>query len=134
MKKFYVIALVAVLVFAIFAGCSINRECPEKGIWYCDTLNVYIDMATSTGAYLDQDGNYKPLFIQIDYGTGFFINYCESQESENYLNDDYRLATDYSYRNGVLHLKDRNSGESYRFIQVAEEDYPVLRRNYGKYL
>ena len=122
MKKVFVFA-VFMLFSVSFRGC-VTEAPPDTGIWYCEELEIYLDMSASKGVYLDENGEYSPLFIQIDYGTVFFINYCEDQWCEEYLNDAYRLRTNYRYKNGILRLHDMDSDKIYDFVEIDEAIYP----------
>ena len=121
MKKLFCVIL---LVVFMLTGCSIFRKYPENGIWYCEELEMYLDMSGYTGVYLDDNGVYAPVFVQIDFGTGFFINYCEDQWCEEYLKDGYHQATDFKYKNGILQLTDRKTKQVYEFIEIGNELYP----------
>ena len=122
MKKMLVFVVFA-LVSVSFCGC-ITEDPPDTGIWYCEELEIYLDMSSSKGVYLDENGAYLPLFIQIDYGTGFFINYCEDQWCEEYLNDADQLRTNYRYKNGILRLRDMDSDRIYDFVEIDKTIYP----------
>ena len=126
MKKVFVFA-VFMLFSVSFRGC-VTEAPPNTGIWYCEELEIYLDMSASKGVYLDENGEYSPLFIQIDYGTGFFINYCEDQWCEEYLNDAYRLRTNYRYKNGILRLHDMDSDKIYDFVEIDEASTPEANR------
>ena len=123
MKKIVCFISVVFMLVLLIGGCAIPRACPEEGIWYCQELDMYLDIKERTGMYPAGDGGYEPLMVEIDYGTGFFISFCESQFSDKYENCEF-LRTDYEYRNGVLTLKDRDSDEVYEFIEVDGELYP----------
>lgn len=122
MKKMLVFVLF-MLVSVSLLGC-ITEDLPDTGIWYCEELEIYLDMSSSKGVYLDEHGEYLPLFIQIDYGTGFFINYCEDQWCEEYLNDADQLRTNYRYKNGILRLHDMDSDRIYDFVEIDKTIYP----------
>ncbi|MBQ7346226.1 MAG: hypothetical protein IJW45_09245 [Oscillospiraceae bacterium] len=125
MKKRTCILVACLMLFSVLSGlsgCYIPRECPKDGIWYCEALDMYLDMENNEGLYLDPNGSYAPMFFQIDYGTGFFINYCDRAEFD--YDTCEVLRTDYKYKNGTLRLEDRDSGQVYEFIEVDEELYP----------
>lgn len=122
MRKRICIMVAFLAIISVLAGCSIPQECPKDGIWYCDGLEIYLNMKDGEGFCLNADGSYAPVFIQIDYGTGFFINYCEKTEYDP--NACVTLRTDYEYKDGTLRLEDRGSGQVYEFIEVDEERYP----------
>ena len=116
--------LVLFAVIICLTGCvNFSWARPESGIWYCEELDIYLDMSNSKGVYRADDGEYEPLFIRIDYGTGFYIYFCESQWSDEYLNCR-RILANFKYKDGVLRLTDRESGSAYEFVEVAEEQYP----------
>lgn len=118
MKNLY---CVLALSFLLLAGCSIPREYPTAGVWYCDELDITLDMSDSTGTYPGPNGQPLPLFVQIDYGTGFFINFCESQFSPEY-EDCGMIRADFVYRDHILTLTDRDSGAVYEFKEVTAGD------------
>ena len=116
------ITMTAMLVLLLGACVHIQRY-PSEGIWYCEDLDIYLDLKNDKGMYMDETGTYEPLMIQTDYGTGFFIRFCESDWSEEFDNCE-SLSTDYKFRNDVLTLKDRDSDEVYEFVEVDGELYP----------
>ena len=61
MKKMLVFVLF-MLVSVSLLGC-ITEDLPDTGIWYCEELEIYLDMSSSKGVYLDENGEYLPLFI-----------------------------------------------------------------------
>ena len=123
MKRSVCFIAVAAILVLLVGGCAIPRACPEEGIWYCQELDIYLNMENGTGMYLSDNGGYEPLFVDIDYGTGFFIRFCESSFSDEYGNCE-SLYTDYKFRNDILTLKDRDSGKVYEFIEVDGDMYP----------
>ena len=123
MKRSVCFIAVAAILVLLVGGCAIPRACPERGIWYCQELDIYLNMENGTGMYPSDNGGYEPLFVDIDYGTGFFIRFCESSSSDEYENCE-SLRTDYKFRNDVLTLKDRDSDEVYEFVEVDGELYP----------
>ena len=78
MKRSVCFIAVAAILVLLVGGCAIPRACPEEGIWYCQELDIYLNMENGTGMYLSDNGGYEPLFVDIDYGTGFFIRFCGS--------------------------------------------------------
>ena len=123
MKKLVSFISLAAMLVLLVGGCAFPRACPERGIWYCQELDIYLNMENGTGMYLSDNGGYEPLIVEIDYGTGFFISFCESSSSDEYGNCE-SLSTDYKFRNDVLTLKDRDSDEVYEFVEVDGELYP----------
>ena len=123
MKRSVCFIAVAAMLVLLVGGCAIPRACPEGGIWYCQELDIYLNMENGTGMYLSDNGGYEPLFVDIDYGTGFFNRFCESSSSDEYENCE-SLRTDCRYWNDVLTLKDRNSDKVYEFIEVDGDMYP----------
>ena len=117
--------LICGLIICLLSGCSwAPQNYPQEGIWYCQELEIYLDASDYTGVYLDDSGVYAPLFVNIDYGTGFFINYCEDQWCEEYMQDGYFQATDYKFKNGILRITDRETKQVYEFVEIDKEMYP----------
>ena len=123
MKRSVCFIAVAAMLVLLVGGWALPRACPERGIWYGQEWDIYLNMENGTGMYLSDNGGYEPLFVDIDYGTGFFIRFCESSSSDEYENCE-SLRTDYKFRNYILTLKDRDSDKVYEFIEVDGDMYP----------
>lgn len=123
MKQLLKLGSAWMLVLLILTACSYGYR-PTEGVWYCEKLDIYLDMESpNKGMYLAESGSYEPLVFLIDYGTGFFIEFRESEQTIM-TSDTVRICTDFRYRNHVLILTDRESDEEYRFIEVDRELYP----------
>ena len=123
MKRLLSLCLLISLTSFLFGACVSTGNYPNDGIWYCEDLEIYLDMNDHTGVHPKKEGGYVQLVVHIDYGSGFFIESCESGLSDEYEDYEY-IRTDYKYRNGALTLADRDSDKVYKFIKVDEELYP----------
>ena len=78
-RKYHIIALAAILIFALFLGCiyiiTSQRIYPEGGIWYCEDLQMYINFdyagiskAIVDGEEIDCEANYMSdsLYITVE--------------------------------------------------------------------
>lgn len=128
-KRTVILGIAAALLL-ISVGCSIQYKYPSEGIWYCEDLEMYLNMDSWTGKYKDSNGEWAPLFILIDHGSGIFIHYCESVESEEYLDDCEMLCAQFLYYNGVFRLDDMNSDNTYYFTEVnGIESWDTVKEN-----
>ena len=123
MKRIVCFITMAAMLVLLLGACVHIQRYPSEGIWYCEDLDIYLDLKNDKGMYMDENGAYEPLMIQTDYGTGFFIYFCESDRSEEYENCE-PLQTDCRYWNDVLTLKDRDSDKVYEFIEIDGDMYP----------
>ena len=120
MKTKYVAILAIFILLAMLLGCSILQQhnYPTEGIWYCEDLQMYLNMETKTG-YTQSNGKREPLYIRLDHGRGIHVVYGEDEWEEAF--DDYEVwnAT-FRYHNGIFELKDSISGENYAFVRIEE--------------
>ena len=123
MKRLLNFGLVWMLILLLLTACGIPDR-PTEGVWYCEKLDIYLDMESpNKGMYLAESGSYEPLIFLIDYGTGFFIEFRESEQSIMTSGRE-GIRTDFLYQNNILILTDRDSDEKYKFIEVDRELYP----------
>lgn len=120
MKK-QLLTIILVVEVALMSACSVSlpEKRPTTGMWYCEQLDMYLNMETYTG-YTINTGIEIPLVFHIDYGNGLFINFCESEQSNNAINSD-EINTCYKYSDGILKLEDMETGEIYLFYEIESE-------------
>lgn len=113
------------LLFAfVLSGCSLSlfkTGLPEKGIWYCEELEIEIDFSNKSYSYVNVDGNNVPCTINADYGSDwfqiggiggihggrvFFHGECD------YWDEDKMLVTE------LLDSEGDEKGQSYLFVRV----------------
>ncbi len=123
MKRLWKLGLACMLFLLMLSACSYQYR-PTEGVWYCEKLDIYLDMdSPNKGMYLAENGSYEPLVFLIDYGTGFYIEFRESEQTVMTPGTE-TIDTDFRYRNGILTLTDRESGEKYHFTEVDRALYP----------
>lgn len=117
-RKRHCLCIVFAMLIVLFSGCSPLSQCqyPSDGIWYCEDLDMYLDMKTSEG-YILRTGEQEPVIVNIDFGNSLHICYCESEWDEAYETCDVLNAT-FKYHDGIFELHDTVTGETYRFSEV----------------
>ena len=109
------ICLLAVFL-AMAPGCAMVPPYPEMGNWYCEELNMTLDMENYTAKYLNDSGEYDEAEVNIDYGGHIYI-----ERSFEYGKDmEMILRGDYRYRNGKFKIIDAVSGHQYIFVMLTE--------------
>ena len=125
MRKFVICTIALMLCTTVFCGCTLfMTPLPESGVWYCKELDMYLDVETSTGCFRNKNGEYEPLFYNVGFDQRYHINFCESQESEGYLENVKHVNMKTRYLNDVFWLTDEATGIEYKFVEVDRELYP----------
>ena len=125
MKKCMICAIALLLCMTVLYACTwLNGPLPETGIWYCEELDIFLNVETSTGYFRNENGEYEPLFYNVGFDQRYHINFCESQESEGYPENVKHVNMKTRYVNDVLWLTDEATNIKYEFIEVDREVYP----------
>lgn len=119
--------LALLLLFSLLlSGCNIlalghKTGLPEKGVWYCEELEMEISFSNNRYSYANIDGNKVHLAIDFDYGGdafclcfvsgadyGHIFFACEC----DYWDEDKMLVTEW------LDSKGHTKGKQYTFVRV----------------
>ena len=125
MRKFVICTIALMFCTTVFCGCTLfMTPLPESGVWYCEELDMYLDLETSTGYFRNEKGEYEPLFYNVGFDQRYHIAFCESQESEGYPENVKHVNMQTHFRRGILWLTDEATNIKYKFVEVDREVYP----------
>jgi hypothetical protein len=112
------------LLFAfVLSGCSMlisdrNTGLPEKGVWYCEVLEIEVNFSEPSASYVTMHGSKVPCTIDGDYGSDWFLLGSLSSSQVffkcecDYWDEDKMLVTEYFDNEGDV------KGASYLFVRV----------------
>ena len=102
--------LCILFVLTLLAGCSIPSRHPESGLWYCEELDMTLDMENLTAQYTVKEGVVQHAEIHIDYGNGIFVE----------QGTDTILSASFVFKNDTFTLKEHDSNVKYVFTEITE--------------
>lgn len=114
MKK--ILCMICLLMIVLFVGCSIQSDYPQEGVWYCEDLQMTLNMEQNIATYLDDAGAYEEAEIFVDFSNNIYIQ----RPTEDGLDFDMILRATFRYKNDVFYLTDVDTDHKYAFVRLTD--------------